>query len=133
MLVLALLYKTLLVQLSKHVSHLTSIFSPIVPCSTTNPWSTQSGFLWMGVTMMAMTLLLFLIRFPMWGGMITTGDPNMSEEDYYIKVSSALQYTHTRLLDALQVAFKHFSDKSDVEERELYISGPDLLFNSYFP
>lgn len=32
---------------------------------------------------LAVTLLLVTIHFPMWGGMLTRGNPDISEEDYY--------------------------------------------------
>ncbi len=45
----------------------------------------SEGFLYMGIMILAVTLLLVFIKFPMWGSMFTKGDPTYNEEDYYIK------------------------------------------------
>jgi uncharacterized membrane protein len=41
------------------------------------------GFLWMGVMILAVTATLGLLHFPMWGGMFTRGNPDITEEEYY--------------------------------------------------
>ena len=46
---------------------------------------TYDGIMYMGFTIIAVTLLVVPIHFPMWGSMLFPGDPNVKEEDYYIK------------------------------------------------
>ncbi len=33
-----------------------------------------------------MTMILFFVHWPMWGSMLTRGNDEVSEEDYYLKV-----------------------------------------------
>ncbi|GIL81746.1 hypothetical protein Vretifemale_10763, partial [Volvox reticuliferus] len=49
--------------------------------------SYEQGLFWMGVTILAVSLTLLLLRFPMWGGMLTgpeTRHGGVKEEDYYL-------------------------------------------------
>ncbi len=39
----------------------------------------------MGVMIIGMTLAVAFIHFPMWGSMFFPGNPDISEEDYYLK------------------------------------------------
>lgn len=49
----------------------------------------QNGLQWMGVMTLGITMLLFTINFPMWGGMLTGPKPGVTEEDYYLREWSA--------------------------------------------
>jgi hypothetical protein len=40
----------------------------------------------MGVMIMGVTMLLFSLYWPMWGSMLTPGNDEYAEEDYYLKV-----------------------------------------------
>ena len=46
--------------------------------------SVADGFKWMGVMIIGVTLLLFVIYFPMWGGMLCAAKEGVTEEDYYL-------------------------------------------------
>ena len=48
--------------------------------------SKPDGMKWMGVMILAVTALLVLVHFPMWGSMFLPGNPEVTEEDYYLKV-----------------------------------------------
>ena len=48
----------------------------------------EEGFLWMGVMIICGSSLLFLMRFPMWGGMLYPHEGGQTEETYY-----SLDYT----------------------------------------
>ena len=49
-------------------------------------WTVPAGLQWMGVMVLAVTMLMCFIHFPMWGSMFLPGNPEVTEEDYYIKV-----------------------------------------------
>ncbi|KAI3430842.1 hypothetical protein D9Q98_009253 [Chlorella vulgaris] len=49
------------------------------------------GFLWMGVMILAVTATLGLLHFPMWGGMFTRGNPDITEEEYYSRDYTAAE------------------------------------------
>mmetsp|Transcript_29028 Transcript_29028/g.40086 ORF Transcript_29028/g.40086 Transcript_29028/m.40086 type:complete len:534 (+) Transcript_29028:106-1707(+) len=46
-------------------------------------YATHEGILLMGIMIIAITSMVFLIHFPMWGGMLRPGDGTTTEEDYY--------------------------------------------------
>ena len=46
----------------------------------------DEGLIWMGVMTIAVTALLAVVHFPMWGSMFLPGNPEVTEEDYYLKV-----------------------------------------------
>mmetsp|Transcript_5328 Transcript_5328/g.9214 ORF Transcript_5328/g.9214 Transcript_5328/m.9214 type:complete len:551 (-) Transcript_5328:681-2333(-) len=48
-------------------------------------FTTAEGFRWMGVMIMCLTLLLFTMQWPMWGSMLTAGNEEYAEEDYYLQ------------------------------------------------
>lgn len=52
---------------------------------TTSTYSTEEGYKYMGVMIMAVTMLTWLLYFPMWGGMIFPASkaPSATEEEYY--------------------------------------------------
>lgn len=52
---------------------------------TPNSISDREGFRWMGVYILIGTLSLFAVYWPMWGSMLTRGNPEYHEEDYYSK------------------------------------------------
>lgn len=37
----------------------------------------------MGVMILAVTAMLVFMHFPMWGGMLSRGNPSVTEEEYY--------------------------------------------------
>ena len=43
------------------------------------------GLKWMGVMTLCVTATLVFVHFPMWGSMFLPGNPEITEEDYYIK------------------------------------------------
>ena len=45
----------------------------------------------MGVMILAVTATLVFIHFPMWGGMLTRGNPAVTEEDYYRSVGCSVE------------------------------------------
>ena len=47
--------------------------------------TTQDGMIWMGVMTLAVTAFLAFVHFPMWGSMFLPGNPDATEEDYYLK------------------------------------------------
>ena len=47
------------------------------------------GLKWMGVMTLCVTATLVFMHFPMWGSMFFPGNPEFTEEDYYIKEWSA--------------------------------------------
>ncbi|PRW20984.1 nitrate transporter [Chlorella sorokiniana] len=64
--------------------------------------TTVEGFKWMGVMMLAVTATLVLMHFPMWGGMLTRGNPNITEEEYYSRdytVAEKEQGLHRAILN----------------------------------
>lgn len=54
-----------------------SVYSPV--------YTTPNGLLYMGIMTLAVTALLPLVHFPMWGSMFFPGNPDVTEEDYYVK------------------------------------------------
>jgi MFS transporter, NNP family, nitrate/nitrite transporter len=54
-------------------------------------WSTQKGFVWMGVLVCCVTMILFTIYFPMWGGMLFPARKGVTEEDYYSRDFTAAE------------------------------------------
>ncbi len=47
--------------------------------------SKADGLKWTGVMTIAVTAVLFLVHFPMWGSMLFAGNPEYTEEDYFLK------------------------------------------------
>jgi len=72
---------------------------------------TYEGIMYMGFTIIAVTLLVIPIHFPMWGSMFFAGDPNVSEEDYYIKK----EFTEEEIKEGLAVSVQKFCDNSHQE------------------
>lgn len=50
---------------------------------TPTTYTIQEGFLWMGVMVLCVTNLLFLMYWPMWGGMIFPAKADATEEEYF--------------------------------------------------
>ena len=67
---------------------------------------TYDGIMYMGFTIIAVTLLVVPIHFPMWGSMLFPGDPNVKEEDYYIKYD----FTEEEIKEGLAVPVQKFCD-----------------------
>jgi hypothetical protein len=44
------------------------------------------GIQWMGVMTIGMTMLVWTLYWPMWGGMAFPAKEDYTEEDYYVKV-----------------------------------------------
>lgn len=72
---------------------------------------TYEGIMYMGFTIIAVTLLVVPIHFPMWGSMFFPGDPSVSEEDYYIK----REFTEEEIKEGLAVPVQKFCDNSKQE------------------
>ena len=72
---------------------------------------TYEGIMYMGFTIIAVTLLVIPIHFPMWGSMFFAGDPNVSEEDYYIKA----EFTEEEIKEGLALSVQKFCDNSKQE------------------
>lgn len=47
---------------------------------------------------LAVTMLLVFVHFPMWGSMFLPGNPEITEEDYYIKEWTAEEVSKVRLI-----------------------------------
>ncbi len=58
-------------------------------CNASPSMTVPVGLVWMGVMIMCASTLLFFVHFPMWGSMFLPGNPDITEEDYYIKEWSA--------------------------------------------
>ena len=58
-----------------------SVYSPVM--------TTQAGMFWMGVMTLGMTMFIALCHFPQWGSMFFPGNPDITEEDYYLREWSA--------------------------------------------
>ena len=61
----------------------------------------------MGVMIMGVTMLLFLIEFPMWGSMLTPARTTISEHDYYIA-----EWTPLEVANGLHNMSMRFADES---------------------
>merc|ERR1711990_115532 len=62
----------------------------------------------MGFTIIGVTLLVIPIHFPMWGSMFFPGDPNVSEEDYYI----AREFSEDEIKEGLALSVQKFCQNS---------------------
>lgn len=56
---------------------------------TGSKYNTDEGLVWMGVMIVAVTLLVVPMYFPMWGGMFFKRKEDADEEDYYMGEYSA--------------------------------------------
>mmetsp|Transcript_11653 Transcript_11653/g.18753 ORF Transcript_11653/g.18753 Transcript_11653/m.18753 type:complete len:350 (-) Transcript_11653:214-1263(-) len=72
---------------------------------------THEGILYMGFTIVGVSMIVICIHFPMWGSMFFPGDPNVSEEDYYIK----REFTEEEVKEGLAVSVQKFCDNSHQE------------------
>ena len=69
-----------------------STYSPVMTVKT--------GLKWMGVMTLAVTVLLAFVHFPTWGSMFLPGNPDYTEEDYYIKEWTAEEVAQVRELES---------------------------------
>ena len=69
---------------------------------------TYDGIMYMGFTIIGVTLLVIPIHFPMWGSMFIPADPSVSEEDYYIK----REFSEEEIKEGLAVPVKKFCENS---------------------
>ena len=70
--------------------------------------ATYDGIMYMGFTIIGVTLLVVPIHFPMWGSMFFPGDPNVSEEDYYI----AREFSEEEIKEGLALSVQKFCQNS---------------------
>ena len=70
-------------------------------------FETSSGILYMGVSIIVVTQLICLIRFPMWGGMFFEPVEGVDEADYY-----AEEFSKHELAGGLQMAVMRFANSS---------------------
>jgi NNP family nitrate/nitrite transporter-like MFS transporter len=52
-------------------------------------YTTDEGIIFMGVMILCVTMLIFTVWFPMWGGMVFPARSGATEEDYYLGEYSA--------------------------------------------
>lgn len=64
----------------------------------------------MGITVIAMTQLIFFLTFPQWGGILTRPNPDVSEEDYYLG-----EYTENEIAQGLANASLVFAEETKSE------------------
>ena len=77
---------------------------------------TYDGIMYMGIAIICVTLLVIPIHFPMWGSMFFPGNPNISEEDYYIKND----FTEEEIKEGLAVPVQKFCDNCHNERPRRY-------------
>lgn len=73
------------------------------------------GIQMMGVMIIACTLPMFLFWWPMWGSMLTRGNPDATEEDYYIKEWSAEEISQGLHNEAMKFAMNSRSQRGFVK------------------
>jgi NNP family nitrate/nitrite transporter-like MFS transporter len=78
---------------------------------TSSSITTYDGIMYMGFTVIAVSLLVIPIHFPMWGSMFFPGDPTITEEEYYIK----REFTEEEIKEGLAVSVQKFCDNSHQE------------------
>lgn len=78
--------------------------------------STHHGLTWMGVLTVAASWLLFFIRFPMWGGMISAPEPQLTEEVYYLSEYSPAERAAGLHIDSLKFAHQSRSQRSRITD-----------------
>ena len=70
-------------------------------------FETYEGLVWMGVMVIAMTLFIVPIYFPMWGGMLFREREGVVEEDYYLS-----EFTEEERASGLADAAMKFAQES---------------------
>lgn len=58
---------------------------------TPTTFTIQEGFKWMGVMVICVTQLLFLLWWPMWGGMVLPARKDATEEEYFARDFTAAE------------------------------------------
>ncbi|GAX86367.1 hypothetical protein CEUSTIGMA_g13779.t1, partial [Chlamydomonas eustigma] len=74
-------------------------------------FTVPAGLKWMGVTILIIPLSLLFIHFPMWGGMLFPGDPEVTEEDYYIQEWTAEEIAQGLHSTAMKFAMESKSQR----------------------
>ena len=70
-------------------------------------FETYEGLVWMGVMVIAMTLFIVPIYFPMWGGRLFREREGVVEEDYYLS-----EFTEEERASGLADAAMKFAQES---------------------
>ena len=73
--------------------------------------NTQTGMVYMGDMIIGMSALLFLMYFPMWGGMRAPAKDGVTEEDYYLAEWSAEEKAAGLHSPSLKFAFESKSER----------------------
>jgi len=73
------------------------------------------GIQMMGVMIVCCTLPMFLLWFPMWGSMLTSGNPDATEEDYYIKEWTADEISQGLHNEAMKFAMNSKSQRGFIK------------------
>eukprot|EP00798_Chlamydomonas_sp_ICE-L_P021321 gene21321-28253_t len=71
----------------------------------------QDGLVWMGVMIMGITFLICFIHFPMWGSMFFPANPDVSEEDYYLREWNADEVAQGLHTPSLRFAMESKSNR----------------------
>lgn len=64
----------------------------------------------MGITVLAMSQLIFLMSFPQWGGILSQPNPDVSEEDYYLR-----EYTEDEIAQGLANSALVFAEETKAQ------------------
>ena len=72
------------------------------------------GLIWMGVMTLAVTMLLFLVHFPQWDSMVFKANPEVTEEDYYIKEWDADEISQGLHSPSMRFAMESKSQRGSV-------------------
>ena len=84
-----------------------SIYSP--------SFTVAYGIQMMGVMIIACTLPMFFFWWPMWGSMLTPGNPDATEEDYYIREWSAEEIAQGLHTEAMKFAMNSKSQRGFIK------------------
>jgi NNP family nitrate/nitrite transporter-like MFS transporter len=81
---------------------------------------------YMGFMIIGITSLLFLVYFPMWGGMLFPAKPGVSEEDYYMAEYTAEEKAQGLHSASLKFAFESKSERGWAKEPAVGSNAPDI-------
>lgn len=79
---------------------------------TSTKYHTETGLVYMGLLIIAVTTLAGLIYFPMWGGMFFKANKAVSEEDYYIREWTQYEQDQGLHLESLKFALNARTERS---------------------
>lgn len=88
------------------------------------PLTVPQGLIWMGVMTIAVTALLFLMYFPMWGGMICPAKKGVTEEDYYLAEYTPEERASGMHSASLKFAFESRSQRGERSQRGKSVEQP---------